>query len=105
MNCSEWFGRRRRRVLELVCPEWTLGRGSHGQAVVRWLTVAAGVQGFIGFAVGWTTWLDAVTEWRAHTIGREIAAAQIARRFREWAAIFEHVSVRQRCQLSSSPSR
>jgi myo-inositol catabolism protein IolC len=70
-----------------------LGRGSDEQAVVRWLTVAAGVTGFIGFAVGRTTWLDAVTQWRAHTIGREIAVAEIARRFREWAAIFEHVSV------------
>jgi myo-inositol catabolism protein IolC len=70
-----------------------LGRGSDEQAVVRWLTVAAGVQGFIGFAVGRTTWLDAVTEWRQHTIGREIAVARIAKRFREWAAIFEHVSV------------
>ena len=48
---------------------------------------------FIGFAVGRTTWLDAVTKWRAHTIGREIAVARIARRFREWAVIFEHVSV------------
>jgi myo-inositol catabolism protein IolC len=36
-----------------------LGRGSDEQAVVRWLTVAAGVPGFIGFAVGRTTWLDA----------------------------------------------
>jgi len=70
-----------------------LGRGSDEQAVVRWLTVAAGVTGFIGFAVGRTTWLEAVTKWRAHTIGRQIAVAQIARRFREWAAIFEHVSV------------
>lgn len=71
-----------------------LGRGSDEQAVVRWLTVAAAVQGFIGFAVGRTTWLDAVTKWRAHTIGREAAVAQIAKRFRDWAAIFEHVSVR-----------
>jgi myo-inositol catabolism protein IolC len=71
-----------------------LGRGSDEQAVVRWLTVAAGVQGFIGFAVGRTTWVDAVTQWRAHTISREIAVARIAQRFREWAAIFEHVSVR-----------
>jgi myo-inositol catabolism protein IolC len=70
-----------------------LGRGSDEQAVVRWLTVAASVTGFIGFAVGRTTWLDAVTQWRAHTIGREAAVAQIARRFRQWAAIFEHVSV------------
>lgn len=71
-----------------------LGRGSDEHAVVRWLTVAAGVEGFIGFAVGRTTWLDAITKWRAHTISREIAVAQIARRFREWVAIFEKVSVR-----------
>jgi 5-dehydro-2-deoxygluconokinase len=71
-----------------------LGRGSDQQAVVRWLTVAAGVRGFIGFAVGRTTWLDAVINWRAHTISRETAVAQIARRFREWAAIFVQVPVR-----------
>jgi myo-inositol catabolism protein IolC len=71
-----------------------LGRGSDEDAVVRWLTVAAGVPGFIGFAVGRTTWLDAVTRWRAHTISRAVAVAEIAKRFRDWAAIFEHVSVR-----------
>jgi myo-inositol catabolism protein IolC len=46
------------------------------------------VPGFIGFAVGRTTWLDAVTQWRAHAITRESAVARIAARFREWAAIF-----------------
>jgi len=71
-----------------------LGRGSDEQAVVRWLTIAASVTGFIGFAVGRTTWLDAVIKWRAQTISREMAVAQIAKHFREWAAIFEHVSVR-----------
>jgi 5-dehydro-2-deoxygluconokinase len=70
-----------------------LGRGSDEQAVVRWLTIAAGVPGFIGFAVGRTTWLDAVSAWRAHTISRETAVAHIAKRFREWAEIFDHVSV------------
>ena len=67
-----------------------LGRGSDEPAVVRWLTIAAGVDGFIGFAVGRTTWLDAVTDWRDHKISREMAVARIATRFREWAAIFEH---------------
>jgi myo-inositol catabolism protein IolC len=71
-----------------------LGRGSDEHAVVRWLTIAAGVHGFIGFAVGRTTWLDAVMEWREHAISREIAVTRIAERFREWAAIFEHVPVR-----------
>lgn len=71
-----------------------LGRGSDEHAVVRWLTIAAAVHGFIGFAVGRTTWLDAVMEWREHAISREIAVTRIAERFREWAAIFEHVPVR-----------
>jgi len=71
-----------------------LGRGLDEQAVARWLTTAAGVTGFIGFAVGRTTWLEAVTKWRADTMSRTAAVAQIAQRFREWAAIFEHVSVR-----------
>ncbi|MEO7192679.1 MAG: DUF2090 domain-containing protein [Vicinamibacterales bacterium] len=66
-----------------------LGRGSDEQAVARWLTIAAGVDGFIGFAVGRTTWLDAVTDWRDHKISRETAVVRIGARFREWAAIFE----------------
>ena len=71
-----------------------LGRGSDELAVRRWLTVAAGVHGFIGFAVGRTTWLDAVIEWRAQTISQETAVAQIAERFRQWVTNFEHVPVR-----------
>ncbi|MEP6918825.1 MAG: DUF2090 domain-containing protein, partial [Acidobacteriota bacterium] len=41
-----------------------LGRGSAEQDVLRWLETAARVRGFIGFAVGRTTWWDAVTAWR-----------------------------------------
>lgn len=70
-----------------------LGRGSDEQAVTRWLTIAAGVTGFIGFAVGRTTWLDAISAWRTHTISRDAAVARIAKRFSEWITIFEHVSV------------
>jgi myo-inositol catabolism protein IolC len=68
--------------------------GRQEQAAVRWLTAAAGVHGLIRFAVGRTTWLDTVMEWRAHTIRRDVAVAPIATRFREWAAAFEHVSGR-----------
>ena len=55
-----------------------LGRGSDEQAVLRWLTVAAGVHGFIGFAVGRTTWLEAVTAWRARRNHEGDAVARIA---------------------------
>lgn len=37
-----------------------LGRGSDEQEVRSWLKTAASVPGFIGFAVGRTTWWDAV---------------------------------------------
>ena len=73
-----------------------LGRGSDEQAVLRWLNVAAGVHGFIGFAVGRTTWLEAVTAWRRDEITRETAVARIAGRFREWAGVFEHAVPRGR---------
>lgn len=70
-----------------------LGRGSHEPDVRRWLTVAAGVTGFIGFAVGRTTWWDAVEAWRNGTITADAAAAQIAARFNEWMNIFERVEI------------
>ena len=69
-----------------------LGRGSDEQAVLRWLNTAAGVPGFIGFAIGRTTWWDAIEAWRSHTMSREAAAANIAARFQEWADVFERAS-------------
>ncbi|MGH9453233.1 MAG: 2-deoxy-5-keto-D-gluconate 6-phosphate aldolase domain-containing protein [Terriglobia bacterium] len=66
-----------------------LGRGSDEQKVLSWLKTASGVAGFIGFAVGRTTWWDAVAAWREKKISQEAAAVQIAKRFREWANVFE----------------
>jgi myo-inositol catabolism protein IolC len=47
------------------------------------------VSGFIGFAVGRTTFWDALVEWHARRIAREAAVDTIARRYREWVDIFE----------------
>jgi 5-dehydro-2-deoxygluconokinase len=66
-----------------------LGRGEDDRKVREWLTVAAAVSGFIGFAVGRTTFWDPLVDWRAHKITREAAAKEIARRYREWVGIFE----------------
>ena len=66
-----------------------LGRGADEAKVRSWLTVAAGVPGFIGFAVGRTSFWDAVCGYRAQTLTRAEAAAQIAGRLREWVDIFE----------------
>lgn len=65
-----------------------LGRGSDEQNVLRWLRMAAGVPGFIGFAVGRTTWWDAMTAWRGKQISADAAIAQISTRFREWVDVF-----------------
>ena len=66
-----------------------LGRGADEAKVRSWLTVAAGVPGFIGFAVGRTSFWDAVSGYRAQTLTRAEAATQIAGRLREWVDLFE----------------
>ena len=66
-----------------------LGRGADEAQVRSWLTVAAGVPGFIGFAVGRTSFWDAVAGYRAQTLTRVESVAQIARRLREWVDVFE----------------
>jgi 5-dehydro-2-deoxygluconokinase len=66
-----------------------LGRGEDDKKVREWLSIAAPVPGFIGFAVGRTTFWDPLVDWRANKIKREAAVAEIARRYREWVGIFE----------------
>ena len=66
-----------------------LGRGENDVKAHEWLTVASGVPGFIGFAVGRTVFWQPLVEWRAKTISREAAVVEIARRYREFANIFE----------------
>ena len=66
-----------------------LGRGEDDAKVRDWLTTAAGVPGFIGFAVGRTTFWDPLIDWRAKKTTRAAAVAEIARRYREWVEIFE----------------
>jgi myo-inositol catabolism protein IolC len=50
-----------------------LGRGEDDQKVHQWLSTASGVPGFIGFAVGRTSFWDALVDWRAKKITREDA--------------------------------
>jgi myo-inositol catabolism protein IolC len=66
-----------------------LGRGEDERQVREWLTMAASVQGFIGFAVGRTTFQDPLVRWRGNTIAREAAVAAIAERSRGWVDLFE----------------
>jgi myo-inositol catabolism protein IolC len=66
-----------------------LGRGEDDKKVRDWLNAAAHVPGFIGFAVGRTTFWDPLVDWHARKTKREAAVAEIARRYREWVDIFE----------------
>jgi len=66
-----------------------LGRGEDDRKVREWLTTAAGVEGFIGFAVGRTDFWQPLVDYRAKKTTREGAVAEIARRYEEFVGIFE----------------
>lgn len=66
-----------------------LGRGEDDRKVREWLTTASGVPGFIGFAVGRTSFWDPLVDWRGKKITRDATVAEIARRYQEFAEIFE----------------
>ncbi len=65
-----------------------LGRGEDEAQVESWLSTAAGVPGFIGFAVGRTTFWDALIGWRDGRMPRAAAVAEIARRYTHWCQLF-----------------
>jgi myo-inositol catabolism protein IolC len=67
-----------------------LGRGENDQKVREWLSIAATVPGFIGFAVGRTSFWDPLVQLRAKQITPDAAVAEIARRYREFVGIFEN---------------
>jgi 5-dehydro-2-deoxygluconokinase len=69
-----------------------LGRGENDQKVLEWLTTAAAVPGFIGFAVGRTDFWQPLVDWRGNKISRETAVDQIASRYREFVDAFERAS-------------
>ena len=68
-----------------------LGRGSNEEKVTEWLTIAAKVPGFIGFAVGRTCFSDPLVAMRDGKVAREEAVEEIANRFMKWTQIFVDV--------------
>jgi myo-inositol catabolism protein IolC len=70
-----------------------LGRGEDDMKVHDWLTTAAAVPGFIGFAVGRTVFWDPLVDLRAKKITRQAAVVEIARRYHKFVDIFEKASV------------
>jgi 5-dehydro-2-deoxygluconokinase len=70
-----------------------LGRGEDDKKVYEWLTTAAKVPGFIGFAVGRTVFWEPLIDWRAKKITREAAVAEIAGRYHRLVDTFENARV------------
>jgi len=66
-----------------------LGGGENERKVREWLAIAAGVPGFIGFAVGRTDFWDPLVAWQSKKATREQAVAEIARRYREFVDLFK----------------
>jgi myo-inositol catabolism protein IolC len=76
-----------------------LGRGENDQKVRNWLAVA--VPGFIGFAVGRTTFWDPLVAWRSKKATREQVVAEIAGRYREFVDLFDRADVHRPSAQSS----
>ena len=66
-----------------------LGRGANEKKVAGWLETAASVPGFIGFAVGRTTFWDAVADYESNNASRQEAVSRVAHRYGHWVIIFE----------------
>jgi myo-inositol catabolism protein IolC len=66
-----------------------LGRGEDDKKVQEWLTTASAVPGFIGFAVGRTSFWNPLVDWRSKKITRDAAVAEISRRYQGFVEIFE----------------
>ena len=80
-----------------------LGRGENEQHVRAWLATAAGVPGFIGFAVGRTTFWEPLIDLGIEKITREAAVAEIARRYRQWVDIFERAKAAAPSSNTAAP--
>jgi len=75
-----------------------LGRGADNEIVRDWLEIAATVPGFVGFAIGRTVFWDPLVAWRSKRMTRDQAVAEIARRYHQYADLFE----RKQASLSSA---
>jgi len=65
-----------------------LGGGQDEEKVREWLSTAASVPGFIGFAVGRTDFWDPLEAWRGGEENRADTVAAIAGRYREFVDVF-----------------
>ena len=66
-----------------------LGRGASDEKVDHWLQQAAGVPGFIGFAIGRSIWWDALKGYLDGNLEREAAAEQVADNYQRFIKVYD----------------
>jgi myo-inositol catabolism protein IolC len=66
-----------------------LGRGADDAKVDQWLTAAAPVDGFVGFAIGRSIWWDPLKAYVDGKIERSAGAAKIAENFMRFVKVYE----------------
>jgi myo-inositol catabolism protein IolC len=65
-----------------------LGRGADDDKVDHWLTQAAPVEGFVGFAIGRSIWGDPLKGFLAGDLERDAAATQIADNYLRFVKVY-----------------
>jgi myo-inositol catabolism protein IolC len=66
-----------------------LGRGASDEKVDHWLTQAAPVDGFIGFAIGRSIWWDPLKDYIEGRADREAGAERVAANYRRFIEVYE----------------
>ena len=66
-----------------------LGRGADDDKVDHWLTQAAPVDGFVGFAIGRSIWGDPLKQFLSGSTERDAAAEQIGRNYSRFVRVYQ----------------
>ena len=66
-----------------------LGRGANDEKVDHWLTQAAPVDGFVGFAIGRSIWGDALKGFLSEDLSREEAARTVADNYLRFVEVYQ----------------
>lgn len=67
-----------------------LGAGADDDTLEHWLSEAAAVDGFVGFAIGRSIWATPLQSYLTGELNREQAAGQIADRYERFVAVYRN---------------
>ena len=87
-DCGMLVGQTRAGGRDEVCSV-VLGRGADDAKVDHWLTEAAPVDGFIGFAIGRSIWWDPLKAYVEGKIERAAGARRIAENYLRFVSVYE----------------